>query len=77
MDMNREPRENFGFWASEDYALTADTKGGRRKKKSKSGASRRTKIGTDYAVNKGLSALSKASRSMDALDSDMCECTIV
>lgn len=75
--MNREPRENFGFWASEDYSLMAKTKGGKKKKKSKSGGSGRTKIGTDYAVNKGLSALSKASRSMDALDSDMCNCTIV
>ena len=79
--MNRQPREDFGFWASDDYALMAKT--GRKKKKKgkrgKGGGGRDE--GTDMLVNKGIKGLSSASRggsgfSLPSIPDDPCGCTI-
>ena len=70
--MNREPRENFGFWASEDYSLMAKTKGGRKKKgrggSSGSGARNEAK---ESLINDGLQAAATMA------NAGVCECTIV
>jgi len=73
MDMNREPRENFGFWASEDYALTAETKGG-RKKKGRGGSS-----GSGSASNRAISNAADDALKVAATmaNAGVCECTII
>lgn len=82
--MNRQAREDFGFWASEDYALMGKSGKGKvgKKKKGKRGKGGGGRDeGTDMLVNKGIKGLSSASRggsgfSLPSIPDDPCGCTI-
>lgn len=77
--MNRQAREDFGFWASEDYALMAKT--GRKKEKTstrRSGPNARNEA-KEKLVTSGLNAVSSSSRGGGgiSISSDDCNpCTI-